>query len=505
MERQMMLIPQIQCGTENWTARITITEDIPILTCSGGLKLKRYIFTDDEGNVITAAIFGYMVPILTPMLELFRVYDITNAQVRFVEPQYRILDNSNQWILQRQTLIQPVSQVMPNMRYFLDGLTPLGLIHDSLISEDQTVDLMSIMLKSEDFRHVNIDNEQTTVQNFKIVDAEMKPVQLTLWGELTSSVGPSLVAASRNHNIVVAKRLKITRTRYGVTSVRAKNSSSFAVDPPVEGATYLKSWFDTVRDAELPQLLEDKSILTYRDMVRAGSIRTYTVAEIQNSTECRDYWIRGLLQLHEEDQKLFYVGCSNCFSKINISDGVQYTCLLCKKEVVSRLRPIVIMSIEDLTGSMEAVATGNVAEQIIQTTSSQIVELMKLGQTYDLHSIKTEFQNKTFLMLLRRTYARRFDAQRRLLLAAYFDEPHSQIASQSLTPDDTSSSAFPLTSPSAKRTPQEISMSPLKRQIAEIVNTTGTLAKKQLMMQPDDKDQANDASTAETESTNFQP
>ncbi|GAA0183204.1 hypothetical protein LIER_30664 [Lithospermum erythrorhizon] len=139
MDRQMMLIPQIQCGTENWTARVTITEDIPILTCSGGLKLKRYIFTDDEGNVITAAIFEYMVPILTLMLELFRVYDITNAQVRFVEPQYRILDNSNQWILQRQTLIQPVSQAMPNMRYFLDGLTPLGLIHDSLISEDQTV------------------------------------------------------------------------------------------------------------------------------------------------------------------------------------------------------------------------------------------------------------------------------------------------------------------------------------------------------------------------------
>ncbi|GAA0161062.1 hypothetical protein LIER_17468 [Lithospermum erythrorhizon] len=59
---------------------------------------------DDEENVITVAIFGYMVPILTPMLELFRVYDITNAQVRFVETQYRILDNSNQWIFQRQPL-----------------------------------------------------------------------------------------------------------------------------------------------------------------------------------------------------------------------------------------------------------------------------------------------------------------------------------------------------------------------------------------------------------------
>ncbi|GAA0166259.1 hypothetical protein LIER_40155 [Lithospermum erythrorhizon] len=206
-----------------------------------------------------------------------------------------------------------------------------------------------------------------------------------------------------------------------MTSVRAKNSSSLAVDPPVEGAADLKSWVDTLK------------------------------FKIQQSVE---------------------------------TIGLE--------EVVSHL-PIVIMSIEDLTGSMETVATGNVAEKIIQTTSSQIAELMKLGQAYDLHGIKTEFQNKMFLMLLRQTYARRFDAQSHLLLAAYFDEPHSQTASQCLTLDDTSSSALPLTSLSAKGTPQKISMSPLKRQIAEIVNTT------------DDKDQANDASTIETESTNFQP
>ncbi|GAA0166345.1 hypothetical protein LIER_21520 [Lithospermum erythrorhizon] len=161
---------------------------------------------------------------------------------------------------------------------------------------------MGIMLKSKDSRHVNIDNEQTIVQNFEMA------IQLTLWGELTSSVAPSLTAASKNHNVVMLK----------------------------------------VRDAELPQLLDDESILTYRDTVCAGSIRTYSVVEIRNSTECRDYWISGFLQLHEEDQKLFYVGCSNCFLKINISDGIQYTCLLCKKEVVSRLRPIVIMSIENL-------------------------------------------------------------------------------------------------------------------------------------------------------------
>ncbi|GAA0164740.1 hypothetical protein LIER_20301 [Lithospermum erythrorhizon] len=163
MERSTMLIPRIQCDTKNWSARITIIEDIPTLTCSGGLKLKRYVLIDDEGNLITAAVFGYMVPILSPMLKPFKVYAITNAQVRFVEPKYRILYNTNQWILQRQTLIHPVGEVMPNMRYFLDNLTPLGLIHDAQISDGQTVDIMGIFMKAEECRNVNIDEDQTPI------------------------------------------------------------------------------------------------------------------------------------------------------------------------------------------------------------------------------------------------------------------------------------------------------------------------------------------------------
>ncbi|GAA0167262.1 DNA helicase [Lithospermum erythrorhizon] len=155
------------------------------------------------------------------------------------------------------TCHDPVAQAMPNMKYFLDNLTLLGLIHDSLINDGQSVDIMHIIIKAEESRNVNTDNEQTTFQNFKIVDADKKPIQLTMWGELTSTIGPYLMEASRNYEVVVAKRLKVTRSRYGVITVRGKNSSSFAVDPPIEAASGLKSWFDSMREIELPQLLED--------------------------------------------------------------------------------------------------------------------------------------------------------------------------------------------------------------------------------------------------------
>ncbi|GAA0143768.1 hypothetical protein LIER_04375 [Lithospermum erythrorhizon] len=122
--------------TRNWTARVTITEDISILTSSHGLQLKRYVFTDDEGNQIMATIFADIIPVFSPVLQPYKVYEISGAQVRFVQPEYRILDQSqtNQWVLQQPILICPITQLRPNLRYILDGITPIGLIPNAFKS-----------------------------------------------------------------------------------------------------------------------------------------------------------------------------------------------------------------------------------------------------------------------------------------------------------------------------------------------------------------------------------
>ncbi|GAA0174728.1 hypothetical protein LIER_28061 [Lithospermum erythrorhizon] len=99
---------------------------------------------------------------------------------------------------------------------------------------------------------------------------------------------------------------------------------------------------------------------------------------MQNPSESGDYWVRGFLQLSEQNQKLYYIGCSNCFSKINVEAGICYTCALCNKEVISCLRPIVIMSVTDYTGSMEVVSIQNIADQILQATPTKISELQNL-------------------------------------------------------------------------------------------------------------------------------
>ncbi|KAG9146762.1 hypothetical protein Leryth_005091 [Lithospermum erythrorhizon] len=83
-------------------------------------------------------------------------------------------------------------------------------------------------------------------------------------------------------------------------------------------------------------------------------MEVYTVAEIDNMLESGDYWVEGFFQLSEEYQKLFYVGCNNCHSKIDIEDiEIHYEC-----------HAISCLVVSDNTSTAKAM--GDVAETILQ-------------------------------------------------------------------------------------------------------------------------------------------
>ncbi|GAA0176293.1 hypothetical protein LIER_42057 [Lithospermum erythrorhizon] len=112
-----------------------------------------------------------------------------------------------------------------------------------------------------------------------------------------------------------------------------------------------------------------------------------------------------------------------------------------------------------------------VAEQILQCTPTQLGRLVKEGIGFELEPIKSEFQDKMYLVLLRRTYSKRSDAQQRLLLVAYYDDivPKRPCCTDSASPQ-----------PSEKTSVCELGVSPLKRQLDNVSIMTGSPMKKSL-------------------------
>ncbi|GAA0173221.1 hypothetical protein LIER_26880 [Lithospermum erythrorhizon] len=258
MEHNTMLIPQINIRTKNWTCRITIIEDISILTAATGLRIKRYVLADDEGIQVSATIFGSHIPILSQRLQLFTVHKITNAQVRFVETQYRIVDNQYQWVLQRDTLIRPIPDAVPNLSNFLNNLTPISVIFSNQRPKTNNFEIMGAVIAYEDPTNVVADGKLKKIQRFTFVDMEMILICITLWDEMTDSQGPLLMEASNSKAVVVAKRLGFST--YNGTSLVARNSTSFTINPPIEAALNFKSWVESRTDAELRSMLVDQSL-----------------------------------------------------------------------------------------------------------------------------------------------------------------------------------------------------------------------------------------------------
>ncbi|GAA0172193.1 hypothetical protein LIER_41298 [Lithospermum erythrorhizon] len=114
MGQHNLLISQIRIETRNCTFRVT-------------------------DNEIVATVFAEHIPFLIPALSLFKVYDITNAQVKFVPPRFRIINNQYHWILQRDTLIRPVLHESPYLRYFSNKLTPFSSIARNSVADPNDI------------------------------------------------------------------------------------------------------------------------------------------------------------------------------------------------------------------------------------------------------------------------------------------------------------------------------------------------------------------------------
>ncbi|GAA0160003.1 hypothetical protein LIER_38957 [Lithospermum erythrorhizon] len=135
------------------------------------------------------------------------------------------------------------------------------------------------------------------------------------------------------------------------------------------------------------------------------------------------------------------------------------------------------MSVSDHTSKMKAIAMGDVAETILQNTTSNIAD----------------FERKQLMIYLRRTYGTKNEDKKRLSLLSFFEETMREKGIQSsnlLQLHETSKSS---SAQSEKATSIDLLLSPLKRQMSQITLDT---EKNQLTYMPQDKNENLDEAAA---------
>ncbi|GAA0144107.1 hypothetical protein LIER_04635 [Lithospermum erythrorhizon] len=103
--------------------------------------------------------------------------------------------------LQRDTMIRPVSEMNPNLRYFFNGLSPFILIAKRKVPNPSNIDIIGVVLNFEDPASI--------------------PIRVSLSQEMTLLQGPNLMEAARAHSVVIAKRFKYS----DIPTIDSKNES----------------------------------------------------------------------------------------------------------------------------------------------------------------------------------------------------------------------------------------------------------------------------------------
>ncbi|KAG9136194.1 hypothetical protein Leryth_003795 [Lithospermum erythrorhizon] len=164
-----------------------------------------------------------------------------------------------------------------------------------------------------------------------------RPIPVSLWDEMVTVVGPLLEEAATAYSVLLAKRLKLQE--YKVNRYFSLRFTS-AIQPTTVAYSHslLGTFLIGAREScTLQQIIATHEILVIITWSTFFPSMNSSIVFIYFS-QVSDYWTRASMQISLDDQKLFYIGCSNCFKKGQFPQGVDYTCMLCKKDVTSAMR-----------------------------------------------------------------------------------------------------------------------------------------------------------------------
>ncbi|KAL0301968.1 UNVERIFIED_CONTAM: hypothetical protein Sradi_6473600 [Sesamum radiatum] len=193
-----------------------------------------------KGTKVQAVIYSPDMSLMEDVLQLQETYYISNAKVTFVEPKYRMVPHMYQWIISRTTVIRRVTDDSlprelgaPEFKKFAD--IPLFLNSNSLI------DVLAIVVEKLEQKSINTKYGMSTIQEFVVVNDEKKPMILTLWNEVISTEGASILAAADKMPIIAATRLHVTD--YNGISLSARGFANIIVNPSYSETQSLRTWY----------------------------------------------------------------------------------------------------------------------------------------------------------------------------------------------------------------------------------------------------------------------
>ncbi|XP_071918920.1 replication protein A 70 kDa DNA-binding subunit D-like [Coffea arabica] len=375
----LLPIGDIMPDMKNWSCIITVQEKQQVTDSMGTpTKKQKFVFYDSESSKVEGIIFNIDIPRMSPMLQVYKKYKISNADIRSIPPKFQSLGLTKQWVITSKTVIEEVN-----------GNEDIMPVKFSFTKFANLAEYMDDRSKSVALNHSHPDF---------YVNVRSQTILLSLWDDFLNNEGQVLLNNMQSSAVIIGRKLKVSNY----------NGVAFS------------TW--AMRNTKLiAEIIDAKSYIKYNPVLSLKTDqKTTLICNVIPSQKTA--WVKAKLFFEHIFQKYWYMSCAKCYRAAAVDHGIEFTYNSCKEKGPAMPRCRFDVDLSDDNRVIPASIFGDLAENILTFTAIEAMD--------HFDQIKT----KTFLVHINPVQTQLADARQRYTIL-YCSELEPEFGRAQLTGD----------------------------------------------------------------------
>lgn len=168
-----------------WTIKVRVTNKSDIRTWSNSRGEGKLFSMDmmDETGEIRATAFNAECDKFYHMIEIDKVYYISQAQLKAANKQYTSIKNDYEMTFSQNTTVIPCHDDTSNIPSITFNFVPINQLIN--LEKDSIIDIIGVVKSANDVRVIlsKTTNKELRMREVQMVDSTNTEVNLTLWGK----------------------------------------------------------------------------------------------------------------------------------------------------------------------------------------------------------------------------------------------------------------------------------------------------------------------------------
>lgn len=362
-------------------ARVTSKTEVKKWTNDRGEGRLFSVSLLDSSGEIRLTCFNDSVDQYFDLLQVGKVYEFANFQVKIAKRQYGSIQNDYEIAVDSNTTIKAVLDEIIEIPEVLYSFVPISKMVDN--KKDDIVDVIGIVKECGELSEITVKStqKQLTKRDLTLVDTSSASIRLTLWGKQAQEFTEQEAASKP---VIAIKGVKVNE--YQGKTLSSLGSSQITFNPDMPEAHTLRGWFDS-KGGEVEAALNVSSASANSANASNNSVNrderkflSQVKDESLGQHDKPDYFntVASVSFVKSENGNISYMACptEGCNKKVIEEGPNQYRCEKCQK-VFDRCdhRYIMTVQISDSTGALWVQAFNETGHQLLDKSAEEMYQL----------------------------------------------------------------------------------------------------------------------------------